>query len=113
MIEGKRLEASKNSHVPAKARASSGMYLNTIFYGPPGTGKTYEAIRLACRILTGKYPEDPKRGKEILEENVRKGRLTFVSFHQNYGYEEFVEGIRPELGGKELVYELRDGVFKR
>lgn len=43
-------------------------------------------------------------------------RHSFVTFHQSYGYEEFVEGLRPVLGGdveaSDVAYEIRPGVFK-
>ena len=43
----------------------------------------------------------------------KAGRVEFVTFHQSYAYEDFIEGIRPVLDGTALSYELRDGIFKR
>ena len=68
---------------------------NRIYYGPPGTGKTYTM-----------------RG---LKEEYGKDNHKFVTFHQSYGYEEFIEGLRPQLedkGEKQVRYEIRSGVFK-
>jgi MoxR-like ATPase/uncharacterized protein (DUF2461 family) len=73
-----------------------------IFYGPPGTGKTYVAQALA-RLMTG-LAEPPAE------------RLAIVQFHPAYGYEEFIEGIRPESversdGHQAISYPARPGVF--
>ena len=97
--------------------------LNTIFYGPPGTGKTYLAAprcveicdrtgRLADDQIRERYAEIRKRYKEL----VASGRVEFVTFHQSYGYEEFVEGLRPVPNeGGQAGFRLvpTPGVLKR
>lgn len=79
--------------------------VNRIYYGPPGTGKTYELSKLLKREYgAGDHQTETAQ------------RYSFVTFHQSYGYEEFVEGLRPVLDGDteagEIQYEIRSGVFK-
>ncbi|MDD2265713.1 DUF4357 domain-containing protein [Sulfuricurvum sp.] len=94
--------------------------LNQILYGPPGTGKTYNTINKALAIIDGNVPSERKEAKAKFEEYRKSGQIEFVTFHQSYGYEEFVEGIRAipvgEEGnedGEEMIYAVKDGIFKR
>lgn len=98
--------------------------LNQILYGPPGTGKTYTTIAKAIEIIRGKKigeeeinDEEKRRAlKKQFDEYVQSGQIKFVTFHQSYGYEEFVEGIKPvfdkESQGKGLEYKITNGIFK-
>ena len=90
--------------------------LNTILYGPPGTGKTYATFRRCVQIcdrsVAGKKAEEiHARYRKLFDDK----RLEFITFHQSYGYEEFVEGLRPETEGDGggLRLKVRDGVLKR
>nr|WP_285904796.1 AAA family ATPase [Campylobacter jejuni] len=89
--------------------------LNQILYGPPGTGKTYYTIDKALEIL-GENLESRDEKKAKFDEYVKKGQIVFTTFHQSYGYEEFVEGIKPVMNNKvnsqEIQYEIKDGIFK-
>ncbi|WP_149719210.1 McrB family protein [Campylobacter concisus] len=95
--------------------------LNQILYGPPGTGKTYNTIAKAIEIIetrkVGKEEINGKEERKILkkkfDEYVQSGQIKFVTFHQSYGYEEFVEGIKPVFNqDKGLEYKITNGVFK-
>lgn len=95
--------------------------LNQILYGPPGTGKTYNTVIKAIEITNPELIQKDKDGnvenyevlKEKFDELKQQGQIEFVTFHQSYSYEEFVEGIKPDLeNGKELRYKLQNGIFK-
>ena len=93
--------------------------LNTILFGPPGTGKTWEAVSYAVAIMDDKdhaelvQAEDRQSVKARFEELRKDKRVEFVTFHQNYTYEDFIEGIVPVLDRNDLLYARRDGVLKR
>lgn len=123
--------------------------LNQILYGPPGTGKTYNTINKALEIIFEKENKDEiifydfdfdfkqkeisyndalKIENEYTKRKVLKGifehyvgtQIEFVTFHQSYGYEEFVEGIKAIPAGKdgnengtEMIYNVVDGIFKQ
>jgi len=87
--------------------------LNQILYGPPGTGKTYNTVLEAAKIVTAN--EFITYDESLVEFNKKLGtQIEFITFHQNYSYEDFIQGIRPDTeNGKELTFEKKDGVFKR
>lgn len=96
-------------------KENKNLSLNQILYGPPGTGKTYHTIDKALEIL-GENLESRDEKKAKFDEYVKNGQIVFTTFHQSYGYEEFVEGIKPminnEANSQEIQYEIKDGVFK-
>lgn len=107
---------------------------NMILYGPPGTGKTYITATYAV-LICGWYTLDTLKNMnhskimEIYHELEQEGRIGFTTFHQSYGYEDFIEGIRPVLDKEKtdaqnqseeqkseksgnLEYTMEPGVFK-
>ena len=87
--------------------------LNTILYGPPGTGKTYNTILRAAQIIENRVIDSYDEALEIFKMNLHN-RIEFITFHQNYSYEDFIQGLRPETdNASELLFEKKDGIFKR
>jgi 5-methylcytosine-specific restriction protein B len=87
-------------------------YLNTILYGPPGTGKTYNSIDKAVAIATGSS-SDHISNKKQFDDLRKQGQIEFVTFHQNYSYEDFMVGIRPNVSEttSELSFKKHYGIF--
>lgn len=86
--------------------------LNTIFYGPPGTGKTYHSLKRAAEIVAGRKMESYEEALKIYKENLHD-TIELITFHQNYSYEDFVQGLRPDVeNDSHLTFERKDGVFK-
>lgn len=92
---------------------------NIILFGPPGTGKTYNSIIYAVAICENKTVEDVRKDdySEVLEryhDLCKADRIAFTTFHQSYGYEEFIEGIKPNIedGSSDVTYEKKSGIFK-
>lgn len=95
--------------------------LNQILYGPPGTGKTYNTINKALEIL-GVETQGKSRAelKAQFDESRQNGQIEFITFHQSFSYEEFVEGIKPKFinsnesaESSKMEYEIKSGIFKQ
>jgi hypothetical protein len=86
--------------------------LNTILYGPPGTGKTYNTILRAAQIIENRIIDSYDEALEVFKANLHD-KIEFITFHQNYSYEDFIQGLRPDTeNDNQLTFERKDGVFK-
>lgn len=93
--------------------------INFIVYGAPGTGKTYSMVEYALAIVDNipieefrKKNTDRKANMIRYKELVKAGQIVFTTFHQNYGYEEFIQGLRPDRDSETMAFKTVDGVFK-
>lgn len=93
--------------------------LNSILYGAPGTGKTYSTVEYALAMIDGKAVDlaektTEQRAAEMARYNalVNEGYIIFTTFHQNYSYEDFIQGLRPDTEKGGLSFKDADGVFK-
>jgi 5-methylcytosine-specific restriction protein B len=105
--------------IPGRLQAVLERKGQAILYGPPGTGKTYwaerTALELASHAVAGRPFDQLSEGEkaEAVGGPESPGLVRMVSFHPAYGYEDFIEGYRPELHEGRMTFTLRDGVFKR
>jgi 5-methylcytosine-specific restriction protein B len=86
-----------------------------VLYGPPGTGKTRRALHAALAIggRRAAIGDSPSKLVEQLNALLDQGNVRMVTFHPSYGYEDFVEGFKPDLHatGAGLTLTLADGLF--
>ncbi|MBX7223491.1 MAG: AAA family ATPase [Blastocatellia bacterium] len=105
--------------IPARIQSILERKGQAILFGPPGTGKTYWARKTANDLAAwgtfGRVFADL-----TLEEKAQipgtphePGLVWHCTFHPAYGYEDFLEGYRPQEKSGQLVFQLRDGIFKR
>lgn len=109
-----------DSHMEAKKKGNAAAFAafaakfpnpNIILYGPPGTGKTHHTLELAYELLTGEPPATYADAQLLFQKELGK-RVEFVTFHQRFGYEDFVQGFKPDVDDKgQLVFKLKNGIF--
>ncbi|MBM9888344.1 MULTISPECIES: AAA family ATPase [Deefgea] len=114
------LTPQDNTEVAMNQSEQTTSPLNQILFGPPGTGKTYHTINEALRILEPDFllansePESRTKLKCRFDELVEEKRIRFVTFHQSFSYEDFVEGLRAEPDDSgHLRYKVENGVLKQ
>lgn len=105
--------------------AAEKVALNRILFGPPGTGKTYSTIEASLEVLDPEFLAEQRLNssaddelhhalKARVDELDREGRIRFVTFHQSFSYEDFIEGLRAVSNDKgQIEYPVEPGVFKR
>lgn len=96
------------------------MPLNFILYGAPGTGKTYATAEYAMAIIENRKVDLSQKTSDVrsalmgkYKAAIKEGRITFTTFHQSYGYEDFIQGLRPDTKNGGFNFVPVDGVFKR
>ena len=86
--------------------------LNTILYGPPGTGKTYHTVLRAAEIIENRKMNSYEDALATFKANLHD-QIEFITFHQNYSYEDFIQGLRPDTeNDNQLTFNRKDGIFK-
>lgn len=116
------MEKLKIDIIPPETESMTDVPKNVILYGPPGTGKTYNSIKYAVAIIENKNLEDVMNEEystvaERYHLYKKEGYIEFTTFHQSYGYEEFIEGIKPIINTEEedqgeIQYDVKPGIFK-
>lgn len=88
---------------------------NIILQGAPGTGKTYITASIAVLMCNKDFVDyaDHVKVMEEYERLCREGQISFCTFHQSMDYEDFIEGLKPEIKDNNMVeYKVEDGLFK-
>ena len=85
-----------------------------ILQGAPGTGKTYITASVALSLIGETFnPNDHKEIMEKYDKLINDKRIFFTTFHQSMDYEDFIEGLKPVVDTDNMIYEVKDGIFKK
>jgi len=108
-------------YLPLRSPRQSKRYaMNVIIYGAPGTGKTYSTTEYAMGVINdtdlSAVPLNAEERKALVtayKEKIKEGRIIFTTFHQSYGYEDFIQGLRPVTNSGAMTFANVDGIFKQ
>lgn len=105
-------EFLKQKDNPLAKNTEMSFPLNTILYGPPGTGKTYHTVLRAAEIIENRKMNSYDDALATFKANLHD-QIEFITFHQNYSYEDFIQGLRPDTeNNNQLTFDRKDGIFK-
>lgn len=117
ILNNKNIKSTNQNIGKTISKSIQKQALNQILFGSPGTGKTFNTINKALEIIDSDFyqqnREDREALKERFEEYKKSGQIEFITFHQSFSYEEFVEGIKANTTDNEISYDVEDGIFKR
>ncbi|MBP7769798.1 MAG: AAA family ATPase [Aliarcobacter sp.] len=114
-----KIKKSSSDNVKSGKETVNMNIKNIILYGAPGVGKTHNYKNMISLIEQGNSQKeifDSIQANELFDDeddsfqNVKdEKRVEFITFHQSFSYEDFIEGFRPQESGK---LEIEDGIFK-
>ncbi|WP_219993515.1 McrB family protein [Aliarcobacter cryaerophilus] len=117
ILNNKNIKSINQNIGKTMPKSTQKQALNQILYGSPGTGKTYNTINRALEIIDSDFYQQNKDNREALkerfEEYKKSGQIEFITFHQSFSYEEFVEGIKAKSTDNGLEYKIESGIFKK
>lgn len=114
-----KIKKSSSDNVKSGKETVNMNIKNIILYGAPGVGKTHNYKNMISQIEQGNSQKeifDSIQANKLLDDeddsfqNVKdEKRVEFITFHQSFSYEDFIEGFRPQESGN---LEIEDGIFK-
>lgn len=119
-IDNKNPEKEKKT-LPKRSQRTVKIHpLNCILYGAPGTGKTYATPEYALAVINDTNVDTSEKTEkqrlDVMEKYnklIQEERIVFTTFHQNYGYEDFIQGLRPDTSQSGISFVNVDGVLKK
>jgi 5-methylcytosine-specific restriction protein B len=110
----------KLSGIPGRIQDILERKKQVILYGPPGTGKTYWALQTAKNLaaiatFNVDYASLNEGQRKVITGDLigNAGLVRLCTFHPAYGYEDFIEGYRPQAIRDQLSFVLKNGMFKQ